>query len=246
NYNNWMRDQVEHTGKAFLGLTLNCAHCHDHKYDPITQEEYFKFRAFFEPLELRHDRVPGEPDPGPFKKYVYAQSYGPISSGLIPVSDEKLDAPTFMYVKGDERNRMEGRPPVTPGAPAALGGDRLRIEPVQLPATASYPGLKPFVQQEERARREQALAAARTGLAAARRHLEEGQQRAAALEADTLDCPAKEPRVLDARQAWAAALRDAPAAVQAAEARLATAEADLEAITARVAADNAKYGRVPG
>ncbi|MBM3946996.1 MAG: DUF1549 domain-containing protein, partial [SAR202 cluster bacterium] len=52
NPNQWMRDNVEHTGKAFLGLTLNCAHCHDHKYDPVTQEEYFRFRAFFEPLQL--------------------------------------------------------------------------------------------------------------------------------------------------------------------------------------------------
>ena len=49
NYNNWMRDNVEHTAKAFLGLTMNCCHCHDHKYDPITQEEYFRLRAVFEP-----------------------------------------------------------------------------------------------------------------------------------------------------------------------------------------------------
>src|SRR5262249_30553716 len=66
NYHQWMKDNVEHTAKAFLGLTLNCCHCHDHKYDPITNEEYFRFRAFFEPLELRHERVPGEPDPRPF------------------------------------------------------------------------------------------------------------------------------------------------------------------------------------
>src|SRR5207302_7874314 len=74
NYEQWMKDLVEHTGKAFLGLTLNCCHCHDHKYDPITQEEYFRFRAFFEPLELRQDRVRGEADPGAFRKYVYAES----------------------------------------------------------------------------------------------------------------------------------------------------------------------------
>src|SRR3970282_1659815 len=58
NYDQWMKDLVEHTGKAFLGLRMNCAHCHDHKYDPITQEEYFRFRAFFEPLELRHNPAP--------------------------------------------------------------------------------------------------------------------------------------------------------------------------------------------
>jgi hypothetical protein len=168
NYNQWMRDNVEHTAKAFLGLTLNCCHCHDHKYDPITQREYFRFRAFFEPLELRHDRWPGEPDPGPFKKYVYTESYGPIASGMIRVFDEKPDAPTFAYIGGDERNRVPGQPPVPPGAPAALGGDRLHVQPVSLPPRAWYPGLKPFVQQEETAKRQAALAEAEAGLAKAR------------------------------------------------------------------------------
>ena len=42
NPNDWMRANVEHTGKAFLGLTFNCAHCHDHKYDPISQDDYFR------------------------------------------------------------------------------------------------------------------------------------------------------------------------------------------------------------
>ena len=127
NYETWKKDLVEHTGKAFLGLTLNCCQCHDHKYDPFTQEEYFRFRAFFEPLELRHDRVPGEADPGPFAKYVYAQSYGPISSGMVRVFDEYLDAETFMFSKGDSRLRIEGKPPMSPGAPAVLGGDQLQI-----------------------------------------------------------------------------------------------------------------------
>ncbi len=168
NYNQWMRDNVEHTGKAFLGLTLNCCHCHDHKYDPITQEEYFRFRAFFEPLELRHDRVAGEPDPGPFTKYVYGVAYGPISSGRIRVFDEKLDAQTFFYTGGDERNRAAGKPSVSPGAPAALGGDRLKIEPVKLPPQAWYPGLRPFVQHEETERRHAAVASAEAALAKAR------------------------------------------------------------------------------
>jgi hypothetical protein len=168
NYNQWMRDNVEHTAKAFLGLTLNCCHCHDHKYDPITQEEYFRFRAFFEPLELRHDRVAGEPDPGPFKKYVYGASYGPITSGRIRVFDEKPDAQTFFYTGGDERNRVAGKPPVSPGAPAALGGDRLKIEPVTLPPQAWYPGLRPFVQQEETERRQAAVVSAEATLKKAR------------------------------------------------------------------------------
>jgi hypothetical protein len=40
-------DRVNTTGTAFLGLTVACAQCHDHKFDPITQVEYFRLFAFF-------------------------------------------------------------------------------------------------------------------------------------------------------------------------------------------------------
>lgn len=40
-------DRVNTTGKVFLGLTIGCAQCHDHKYDPFTQKEYYQLLAFF-------------------------------------------------------------------------------------------------------------------------------------------------------------------------------------------------------
>lgn len=43
----YVTDRTNTFGKAFLALTLECAKCHDHKYDPISQEDYFKTFAFF-------------------------------------------------------------------------------------------------------------------------------------------------------------------------------------------------------
>ncbi|MCW3051854.1 MAG: Planctomycete cytochrome [Chthonomonadales bacterium] len=40
-------DRIDTTATAFMGLTMRCAQCHDHKYDPITQKDYYRFFALF-------------------------------------------------------------------------------------------------------------------------------------------------------------------------------------------------------
>jgi hypothetical protein len=42
-----LNDITDTTAAAFLGITLGCAKCHDHKTDPVTQQDYYRFQAFF-------------------------------------------------------------------------------------------------------------------------------------------------------------------------------------------------------
>ena len=52
-----LNDVTDVTSQAFLGLTLGCARCHNHKFDPIRQEEYFQFQSFFSGI-LYPDAIP--------------------------------------------------------------------------------------------------------------------------------------------------------------------------------------------
>ena len=110
-------DRLEATGRTWLGLTLECAECHDHKHDPISQREYYELFAIF-------NNVPhlgtGYGVHGPLMKYT------PPAVGLakaaptieVPVMDE-LPQPreTHLLVRGDFKNKGER---VTAGTPKIL------------------------------------------------------------------------------------------------------------------------------
>ena len=80
----YVADRVHTTATAFLGLSLQCARCHDHKYDPFTQTDYYRFAAFF-------DNVPDK---------VVGYSQGRMAEPLLEVPSPEQIA---------ERERLEGR-----------------------------------------------------------------------------------------------------------------------------------------
>ena len=54
-------DEITGTvSSVFLGLTVGCAQCHDHKYDPFPQKDYYRLQAFFAPMELTQVDLPFE------------------------------------------------------------------------------------------------------------------------------------------------------------------------------------------
>ncbi len=138
--NAWLFETVERTGEAFLGLTLRCCRCHDHKFDPITQEEYYRFRAFFEPHDVRTDPISALTETQ--KDATLGQV---LKDGIAIAYDQHLDAPTFRLERGDSRYPDKDRP-LSPGVPNALGGS-VDVRPIDLPATAWYPMLRPELRQ---------------------------------------------------------------------------------------------------
>ena len=158
NRTSWLDETIEHTAKAMLGLTFNCAKCHDHKYDPFSQVEYYKIRAIFEPYQIRTEMISGQLD---LEK-----------DGIPHAFDAHLDLPTHLHVRGDESNPDKSRI-MEPAVPAFLSSDALKltIEPVLLPPEATSPGLRDFVIKMHRQAAEQQIAAARSAVEAAQKTL---------------------------------------------------------------------------
>lgn len=154
NRNSWLEETVEHTAKAFLGLTMNCAKCHDHKFDPISQIDYYRYRAFFEPYQVRTEETPGEVN---FEK-----------DGIPRAFDCNLDAPTYRFIRGDEK-RPEKNRALTPGLPRLLSFGSLDIRPVSLPLESHTPGLRSFVVEDHLRVAEQQIQSAREKLTQAKK-----------------------------------------------------------------------------
>jgi hypothetical protein len=54
-------DTTDTAGLVFLGLTIGCARCHDHKYDPLSQKEYYRLQSFFAAMQPRQLCIANEP-----------------------------------------------------------------------------------------------------------------------------------------------------------------------------------------
>ena len=194
--NVWLFDTVERTGEAFLGLTFRCCRCHDHKFDPVTQKEYFQFRAFFEPHEVRTDPVSA------FAEMQKDATLGPVpEDGIACVYDNNPNAPTYLFERGDSRY-PDTSEVLTPGIPAALGGS-VFVQPVELPVGAWYPMLRSGVRKTLVAKADARVSTAARELREARSVME--AVNTAPQQKNPEPAKAQERRKQDARHALAVA-----------------------------------------
>lgn len=117
---NWLHDTVNHTSRAFLGVMMECARCHDHKYDSIPQVEYYQMRAIFEPHSVRSDPAPDAKEGQKKDK-----------ATLTRVVDSNAGTKTYLYIRGIEQNPDKSKA-LDPGVPSFLGSDSFAVEPVSL------------------------------------------------------------------------------------------------------------------
>lgn len=178
NRTSWLDETIEHTSKAMLGMTFNCAKCHDHKYDPISQVDYYSMRAIFEPYQLRTQMVPGVVD---FEK-----------DGIPCAFDCNAGAETFVHKRGDDRNPDKSRQ-MLPAVPAFLPQAGWKVEPITLPAEVYQPGLRPFVLEAYLKAAQERTAQAKAEVEAAKKKLAEAEEAANKLANTPMEKPAESP-----------------------------------------------------
>lgn len=97
----FLSDITETTGSAFLGQTLACCRCHDHKTDPWLQTDYYRLKAFFAAVEFGN-----QPE--------------------LVVREEPTKVPdTFVFYQGDHQSPRES---VEPGIPAMFAPASMQVE----------------------------------------------------------------------------------------------------------------------
>ncbi|QDU29634.1 Planctomycete cytochrome C [Anatilimnocola aggregata] len=223
NRHTWLDNTIEHTGKAFLGVTFNCARCHDHMYDPLSQQEYYQLRAFFEPLEIRTDRVPGQADVN--------------LDGLVRVYDAKAETPTYLFTRGNDKDPVKEKP-LPPQTPRVFRDVPFALNPVSLPNHSVYPGLQKFVRDETESTAQAELAKSYEALKTATSHLATVLVQATQLPDTFKADPPSPPQV-------PTAIADAELQRALAEKAQLAAEANLLFVRARLAADVANYSSPP-
>ncbi|MBU6302759.1 MAG: DUF1549 domain-containing protein [Verrucomicrobia bacterium] len=126
-------DIVSTTGQAFLGLTIGCARCHDHKFEPLTTRDYYSLVSIFEPLERpRKGRTELPVMVDGTEVYAWREPSAPPPLSTI-------------LIRGSATRRGE---PVTPAVPVILASRQPDFPAPGRPGTGRRLGLARWIADE--------------------------------------------------------------------------------------------------
>ncbi|MFO0928384.1 MAG: DUF1549 domain-containing protein, partial [Gemmataceae bacterium] len=124
-------DMVSTTVGTFMSLTVGCARCHDHKFDPISLKDYYRLQAVFAGVERGNRTIPGAAPPERIRLLAEQQRLQAERSALVAKKDAAA-SPTLARLDRElaqQRERLAALP-VPPGPPSPTNGYHSGILPM--------------------------------------------------------------------------------------------------------------------
>ena len=100
NRQNYLDEVTTTTASAFLGITMGCARCHDHKYDPIPSKDYYRFQAFFNAIKIPYSFVKGRIVEKYFKIPFQDEAFRKLAESKVQEYERRLE-------NGSEQSELE-------------------------------------------------------------------------------------------------------------------------------------------
>lgn len=115
-------DRAQTVGTAFMGLTFNCCRCHDHKFDPLKQEDFYSMESYFNSITEKHVENNSSPAYEPLIETVSPLLPAGPKVKVMVMKEAPAPTPTFLLSRGqydqpDKDHPVVRRPPPVLGAP---------------------------------------------------------------------------------------------------------------------------------
>jgi hypothetical protein len=118
--NEYAADRVQTVGMAFLDLSINCCRCHDHKFDPLTQEDFYSLLAYFNSTTEKHVENNNSPAYAPSIEIASPLLPGGDKARVMVMQEAVKPTPTYVLTRG-QYDQPDKSHPVTRRSPLILG-----------------------------------------------------------------------------------------------------------------------------